>query len=113
VSTVYPEDLKPPPERPLDAIVATTGPTVAVEHTLYQSFPGEIRDNRRLGRIHEFCKGISGSLPEGRFDLWVAPGAVDGTWKHGPHAARRLDSRNGSHAQRRPDPAGHLGGSPS
>ena len=76
----YPEDWEPKVERPLDGLVATSGPTIAVEHTRYQSFVGEIDDTMMLrSTLIGFVQRLSGTLPvPGHYDLDVAPGAIAG-----------------------------------
>lgn len=76
----FPEDQRPAPERPIDALLATDGTTIAIEHTLYLSFAGEIEDGIRISdTLGELVERLTGTLPTpGRYELGVPIGAVAG-----------------------------------
>ena len=78
----YPEDEVPVPDQPVDAIFATSGPRISVEHTLYQSFSNQIEQARWFGPIVALAETISGSLPgPGRYELGVSGGDLEGHHK--------------------------------
>ena len=75
----YPEDWRPQPERPLDALVLTSGASIAVEHTLHQSFPEQIGQIRWYQGVMELASRMSGTLPRpGRYELSVSSDALRG-----------------------------------
>lgn len=83
VAVDFPEDWKPTPKRPLDGLVITTGPAIAVEHTLYLSYPGQIQDGVRvMQKLGDLIERVSGTLPApGQYNLGVAINAVAGHGK--------------------------------
>jgi hypothetical protein len=75
----FPEDEVPQPPHPLDGIAATSGPTIAIEHTLHQSFPNEMTTVSRFRPLMELARSMSGSLPgPGRYQLNVAAETLEG-----------------------------------
>jgi len=75
----FPEDLVPRPIRPLDGIATTSGPMIAVEHTLHQSFTDEMTTVARFGPLMELAESMSGSLPgPGRYQLNVTADGLGG-----------------------------------
>lgn len=75
----FPEDWKPQPERPIDGLVSTSGPTIKVEHTEHQSFPQEITQSKWFEPLIEMVQRISGTLPgPGRYTLHVEGAALEG-----------------------------------
>jgi hypothetical protein len=79
VEVRFPEDEVPTPERPLDAVVYTDGATIAVEHTLHQTFPDQVQQALRFAPLMELCRGLSGQLPgPGRYELSVSASELQG-----------------------------------
>lgn len=77
----YPEEQRPPPGRPVDAIVETRdGTTIVVEHTVHLSFEGQIQDGVRLqNQLLPLVRRLSNKLPgPGHYQLGVGIGAIDG-----------------------------------
>jgi hypothetical protein len=80
VQLAYPEDEKPPPARPIDGLAFTSGPTIAIEHTLHQSFVDQMQMNTWFQPIFELTDAISGTLPSpGRYDLGIDGAELRGT----------------------------------
>lgn len=79
IELTFPERLVPAPDNALDGIVQTDGPTLAVEHTMLQSFPNQIDHSFRFQPLQVLCETLSGHLPgPGRYELSVDPAQLEG-----------------------------------
>ena len=78
-------DLRERSEPAVDLVVASDDGSVqiAIEHTIVEAFPEQIRDGREIdGLLSELPTELAGRLPvRGRFDLSLAPYAVRGARK--------------------------------
>ncbi len=77
----YPEDEKPPPDRPLDVVAEMNdGTTIVIEHTLHLTYEGQIEEGTRLEKqLAPLVERLSGTLPlPGRYDLGIRIRAIDG-----------------------------------
>lgn len=82
LDVTFPEDEKPRPRRPLDGVVFTTGPTIAIEHTLHQSFAKQREQAGWFGPVLAMADRISGTLPgPGTYTLSVRSTVLRGHHK--------------------------------
>jgi hypothetical protein len=79
VEIQFPEDDLPPRDGEIDGLVLTTGPSVAIEHTLHQSFENQVTQGYWFQRVSERAERISGTLPgPGRYILNVRAEVLEG-----------------------------------